>query len=69
VNVSSQAAVISEIVAGVVWILVDGDWVAIPVPIHYIWPIDGCNLKVITVEPEPLSVAALDMEYMTRPKA
>ena len=67
-NVSSQTPIVGEIVPRVVWILVNGDGVAVPVPVHYIWPISGYNLKVITVEPESLTVAALDMEYMTRPE-
>jgi hypothetical protein len=66
VNISSQAPVVGEIVPRVIRILVNGDRVSAPVPIHYIWPVNGCNLKVITVEPESLTVAALNMEYMTR---
>lgn len=65
VNVSSQTSVISEIVAGVIGILVNGDGITTPVPIHDVWPIFGCNLKVIAVEPEPLTVAALNIEDMT----
>jgi len=69
VNVSSQPAVVSEIIARVIGILVNGDWITIPVPIHYVGPVFGCNLKVIAVEPESLTVATLNMKYMTRSKA
>lgn len=64
-NVSSQAPVISEIVSGVIGILVDGDGITAPVPIRHVRPVNGRNLKVITVEPESLAVAALKMEYVT----
>ena len=66
VNVSSQAPVVSEIVSGVIRILVNGDGIAVPVPIRYICPVNGCNLEVITVEPEALTAAARNMEYMSR---
>jgi hypothetical protein len=65
-NVGSQASVVSEIVPRIIGIFVNGDGVAVPVPIDYIWPVSRCDLKVITVEPESLTVAALNMEYMTR---
>ena len=69
VNISSEPPVVSEIVPGVIEILVNRDRVAVPVPIDYIWPIFGCDLKVVAVEPESLTVAALYVEYMTRSEA
>lgn len=68
-NVSSQATIVSEIVSGVIGILINGDRVAIPIPIHYIWPVDRRNLKIGIVEPESLTVATLNMEYVLRSEA
>ena len=65
-NVSSQASIVSEIVPRVIGILVNGDGIPIPVPIHHIGPVNGCNLKVIAVEPESFTGTALNVEYMTR---
>lgn len=65
-DVGSEAAVVSEIVARVVRILVDGDRVAVPDPVRYIGPIDRGHFKVVAVEPESLLISALDMEYVTR---
>ena len=66
VNVGSHAAVISEIVPWIIGVLVNRDRIAGPVPIHYIGPVHGNNLEVITVKPESFTVAAFDMKYMTR---
>lgn len=66
VNVSSQPAIVSQIVSWIVGILVNGDRIAIPVPIRDVGPIRLDHLEIVTVEPESVTIPALDMEDVTR---
>ena len=59
VNVRSQPNVVSEIQPVVVGVLVDGDVVAVPVPVIGIGEVERRNAEIISAEPEAAWIASL----------
>lgn len=67
-DVSSETRVVSEIVAGMVGIIVNDDWVSGPVPIRDIGEIGGRDGPIPTVEPEAVGSTADKPPDVTRAK-
>jgi hypothetical protein len=68
-NVSAQARIISEVVAGVIRVFIDHDLVTIPIPIIDEAVVVGRHAEIEAIEPEAVASAAAETENVARPEA
>ena len=68
VGVGAGPGVVGQIPAWMIWIFVDHDGVAVPVPVVDVVIVVGRDAKVKIVEPEAVAIAASKAVFMTAPK-
>lgn len=65
-NVDAGALVVSEVIAGVIWIVIDDDFVAIPIPPVYICIVGLGDTEVEAIEPEAVRASSAESPHMAR---
>lgn len=67
-HVGSQPYIVGEVPSLVVGVFVDGDIVAVPIPVVAISEVKRGDAEIVAIEPEPAGIATLDAPAVTAPE-